>query len=70
MKYFAGMALNRLAGMKGVTVMRADEIRVGEPADRRAYIQIDGELAGHLPAELKIVRNALTVLAPEEYGKK
>ena len=50
--------------------MRADEIRVGEPSDQRAYIQIDGELAGRLPAELKIVRNALTVLVPEGYGKK
>ncbi len=69
-KYFAGMALNKLAGMGGVTVVRADQIRVGACADKRAYIQIDGELVGHLPAELKIVRNALTVLAPEEYGKK
>ena len=69
-KYFAGMALNKLEGMKGVTVKRADEIRVGEPANQPAYIQIDGELAGRLPAELKIVRNALTVLVPEGYGKK
>jgi diacylglycerol kinase family enzyme len=69
-KYFAGMAMNRLAGMSGVTVLRADQIRVSKPEDRRAYIQIDGEFAGHLPAELKIVRDALTVLLPEEYGKK
>ena len=69
-KYFAGMALNKLAGMNGVTVLRADEIRVSKPADKRAYIQIDGELAGYLPAELKIVRNALTLLAPKTYGKK
>jgi diacylglycerol kinase family enzyme len=68
-KYFAGMALNRLAGMSGVTVLRAGEIRVSKPADRSAYIQIDGEFVGHLPAELKIVRDALTVLLPEEYGK-
>jgi diacylglycerol kinase family enzyme len=33
-------------------------------------VQVDGELAGRLPAELKIVRQALTVLAPEGYGKK
>ena len=67
-KYFAGMALNKLAGMSGVTVLRAAEIRVSKPADRGAYIQIDGEFVGHLPAELKIVPNALTVLVPAEYG--
>jgi diacylglycerol kinase family enzyme len=69
-KYFAGMALNKLAGMSGVTVIRADHVRIGEPSDQRAYIQIDGELAGRLPAELKVVPNALTVLAPEAYGKR
>jgi diacylglycerol kinase family enzyme len=69
-KYFAGMALNRLAGMSGVTVLRADRIRVGPCEDRRAYVQVDGELMGRLPAELKIVRRALTVLAPKGYGKK
>jgi diacylglycerol kinase (ATP) len=68
-KYFAGMALNKLVGMSGVTVMRADEIRIGEPADQRAYIQIDGELAGRLPAQVRIVRNALTLLVPNGYGK-
>jgi len=67
-KYFAGMALNKLAGMSGVTILRAGEIRVSKPAGRGAYIQIDGEFLGHLPAELKIVRNALTVLVPAEYG--
>ena len=69
-KYFAGMALNTLSGMSGVTVIRAGEIRIGAPTDQRAYIQIDGELAGHLPAELKIVRDALTVLAPETHGQR
>jgi diacylglycerol kinase family enzyme len=69
-KYFAGMALNKLAGMKGVTVVRTDRILVSRPAEQKAYIQIDGEFAGSLPAELKIVRDALTVLAPEAYGRK
>lgn len=69
-KYFAGMALDKLEGMSGVTVLRADRVRVGPCAERRAYVQIDGELAGTLPAELKIVRDALTLLAPEGYGKK
>jgi YegS/Rv2252/BmrU family lipid kinase len=69
-KYFAGMALKRLEGMDGVTIVRASEVRIGEPSDARAYIQIDGEFAGQLPAELKIVPDALTVLVPRAYGQK
>jgi diacylglycerol kinase family enzyme len=67
-KYFAGMALNRLAGMRGVTVVRADRVKISPVDDRLAYVQIDGELGGKLPAEIGIVPNALTLLAPETYG--
>jgi diacylglycerol kinase family enzyme len=67
-KYFAGMALNRLVGMRGVTVVRADRVTLSPVDDRRAYVQIDGELGGILPAEIRIVPNALTLLAPEAYG--
>ncbi len=68
-KYFAGMALNKLEGMRGVTVLRADRVAVSKPADLCAYLQVDGEYVGHLPAEFTIVRDALTVLMPEAYGK-
>jgi len=67
-KYVVGMALNRLSGMKGVTVLRTDSIKVSSPDDR-VYVQIDGELAGHLPAEIRIVPNALTLLVPAEYER-
>ena len=67
-KYFAGMALNRLAGMGGVTVLRADRVKISPVDERRAYVQIDGELGGKLPAEIRIVPDALTLLAPEGYG--
>jgi diacylglycerol kinase family enzyme len=67
-KYFAGMALNRLAGMSGVTVLRADRVTISPVDDRQAFVQIDGELGGTLPAEIRIVPNALTLLAPEGYG--
>jgi diacylglycerol kinase (ATP) len=67
-KYFAGMALNRLARMRGVTVLRTDHVTISPLDDRRAFVQIDGELGGKLPAEIRIVPNALTLLAPEGYG--
>jgi diacylglycerol kinase family enzyme len=52
-----------------VTVLRADRVAVSKPADLSAYLQVDGEYVGHLPAEFTIVRDALTVLMPEAYGK-
>lgn len=65
--YFAGMAANRLTGMKGVEILRADKAKVA--SGETAYVQIDGEFAGRLPAEVRIVPNALTLLMPESYGK-
>jgi diacylglycerol kinase family enzyme len=70
MKYVLGMALNRLSGMKGVTVVRADRMTVTGPDDSRVYVQVDGESAGHLPAEIRIVPNALTLLVPPEYERR
>ena len=68
-KYFGGLMFNRLAGMKGVTVERAQYLRVLAPEDRRVYLQIDGESAGRLPAEIRIVPDALTLLVPPEYAR-
>ena len=67
-KYFTGTLLNRLSGMKGVTVLRTDCVTLSGPEDRRVYVQIDGECAGCLPAEIRIVPDALTLLAPPGYG--
>jgi diacylglycerol kinase (ATP) len=66
-KYFAGMALKRLPQMDGVTVLRARRAVLSSPASPPVYVQIDGELAGQLPAEIEIVPDALTLLAPPEY---
>lgn len=68
-KYFTGMALNRLEGMKGVTVLRAARVSLCSAEESRVYVQTDGELAGMLPAEIRIVPDALTLLAPPEYGQ-
>jgi len=66
-KYFLGMALGRLEGMRGVTVLRTSQLRLTSD-DPRVYVQIDGEFAGRLPAEIRMMPQALTVLAPEDYG--
>jgi diacylglycerol kinase (ATP) len=67
-KYFAGMAMNVLAGMNGATVLRSDRVTLSAPPGSRVYVQIDGEFAGHLPAEVSIVPDALTLLMPPEYA--
>jgi diacylglycerol kinase family enzyme len=61
------MALNRLTGMSGATVLRTDRLSISGTPDARVYVQIDGEFAGHLPAEVRIVPDALTLLIPPEY---
>jgi diacylglycerol kinase family enzyme len=68
-KYFAGMAFNRLSGMSGVTVVRTDRVTISAADERRAYVQIDGEIGGTLPAEIRIVPDALTLLVPDGYGE-
>ena len=68
-KYFAGMAFGRLAGMKGVTMLRAASVKLGGPEDRHVHVQIDGEHAGRLPAEISIVPDALTLMVPPGYGQ-
>lgn len=70
LKYFIGLILNRVEGMKGVTVVRERCVTLHHPEDERIYVQIDGELAGHLPAQVRIVPDALTVLVPEKYTRK
>ena len=61
--------LNRLGRTKGVTVLRTAEACLSGPADVLVYTQIDGEIAGHLPAQVRIVPDALTLLIPPEYRR-
>jgi diacylglycerol kinase family enzyme len=69
LKYLIGLAFNRVAGMKGVTVTTATRVKASSPEDSRVYVQIDGEFAGHLPADIRIVPDALTLMVKEDYGK-
>ena len=68
-KYFAGMLLNTLAGMKGATVLRSDRVTLSGPEGSCIYVQIDGEFAGRLPAEVRVLPDALTLLIPPEYSR-
>ena len=64
--YFVRLALNRLAGRKGVTTLRTCCAKLASTSEC-VYVQVDGELAGRLPAEVRLVRDAITLLVPEDY---
>jgi YegS/Rv2252/BmrU family lipid kinase len=52
----------------GVELISSSHVRCDYPAgngdSRRVYVEADGELVGTLPAEISIVPDALTILAP------
>jgi len=66
-RYFAGLVAKRIEGIPGIIVLRARRVSAPKPLDERVCLQIDGEFAGHLPAEVRIVPDALTLLVPPEY---
>jgi YegS/Rv2252/BmrU family lipid kinase len=68
-KYFTGLLLNRVENMKGVAVVRTSQVTLAAADEQPIFVQIDGELAGRLPATIRIVPDALTLMAPPEYGK-
>jgi diacylglycerol kinase (ATP) len=67
-KYFLSMALRKLNGTPGVTILRSDRVVLPPNPDEGVFIQIDGEFAGRLPAEITIVPDALTLMVPSGYG--
>jgi YegS/Rv2252/BmrU family lipid kinase len=69
LKYFSGVVLNRLRGMAGVTILRAEKVCIPQTAER-VHVQVDGEHAGKLPASLKIVPDAITLLLPPKYLRR
>ncbi len=66
-RYFAGMALGKLEGMHGVTVLRTGDAKLRVAGEAPVYVQIDGELVGRLPVEVRIVPNAVYLLMPQSY---
>lgn len=67
LKYFAGVATGTLRNMNGATILRAPAMELSACGDNPVPVQVDGEFAGHLPATIEIVEDALTLLAPREY---
>jgi YegS/Rv2252/BmrU family lipid kinase len=68
--YLARVAMGKLKGVPGISLIRTGSVCLPGTADRRVYIQVDGEYAGHLPASVEIVPDALTLLIPQGYIKR
>ncbi len=68
--YLVGVAVRQVHRMSGCTVLHGRNIQCGGPANQRVYVQVDGELAGQLPAALDILPNAITMLLPPEYVQR
>lgn len=67
LSYLFGVAIGRAEQINGCQIVRGSSVMCREPLDSNIYVQVDGELAGHLPANMEIVPDALTLLAPAEY---
>ncbi len=65
--YLWGMFRNRLARMRGVTILRTRELKLAAAADPHVHIEVDGEYVGRLPARIELVPGALTLLMPPQY---
>ncbi len=71
LRFLGAVMTNRLDSTEGVAITRASCIAVSPPsgvkADERIHIQTDGENAGILPATIRTVPDALTILVPNKY---
>lgn len=67
LRYLMGVALKRITGMRGCSVLRAQTVECERPTGKEIYVQVDGELAGNLPTTAEIIPDALTMLAPSSY---
>lgn len=65
--YLAGVMVGMVGKIPGVTVAPATELRCEPVGGVRVPVQLDGELAGQLPAEFRVVPDALTLLVPRKY---
>lgn len=68
-KFFAGVLLNRLAGMSGVHVLDAKQARIRLLSDAMIDLQVDGEHAGFAPAEVALSGRRIRLLAPPRFAE-
>jgi len=68
--YLAGVGIGQVGRLPGVLVKPATELQCGPVNGDRVPVQLDGELVGYLPAEFRVVPDALTLLVPTKYAQR
>ena len=66
-RYFLGVLLNRLHGVRGVTILNAKSARFSGAEEDNVLVQVDGELVASLPVSVSITPRSLTLLVPPKY---
>ncbi len=70
LKYLTGVLANLLDTMDGVSIRKVREAVFRAAAGEEIFVQVDGELAGRLPARVEIVPDAVTLLMPASFREK
>ena len=70
LRYFSGVLLNALQGMKGVTVARSRRLEFRPVSEAAIDLQIDGEYAGVAPVRVEIAEERVTLMLPGAFLKK
>lgn len=68
--YLAGVAVGQAGRVPGVTVAPAKALACEPVPGARVPVQLDGELAGVLPATFEVVPEALTLWVPKAYAAR
>lgn len=70
LRFFGAVVTNKLYETPGVAVYRATEAVLSAPDTDPIYVQTDGEAIGNLPARIKTIPHALTLLIPKRYAEQ
>jgi diacylglycerol kinase (ATP) len=65
--YLAAILAKQVHRAEGAEVLYGRSVQFIPPDGREIYLQVDGELAGALPASIEMLPNALTLLVPPAY---
>jgi diacylglycerol kinase family enzyme len=68
--YLIGVAAGFVERFRGCTIVRGRMVSCQAVDNSEIYVQVDGELAGHLPMSAEIVPDSLTLMLPPEFLSK